>query len=177
MRTILCGLIACLLATGCQQPQPTGGVHAGIMKKDGQLDIQALVGTVAVRDAQDGTREIVLEARNSTGQMLWVPSTDGSRGMIGCEAVNIAEISDSLRGVHCDHAICHFPDEYMQLKPGDLCRYIYQMPDGLSDQISISVWAPWRDSAGNLVSPDVKREAVPGNSILIEEVRGRTERQ
>jgi len=177
MKTILCGLIACLLATGCQQPQPTGSVHAGIMHKDGRSDIQLLVGTVVVRHAGEGTIEIVLEARNTTSQMLWVPSTDGSRGMIGCEAVNIAELSDSLQSIHCDHAICHFPDGYMQLKPGDRCRYVYQMPDGLADQVSISVWAPWRDSVGNLVSPGVKRKAVPENSILIEEVRGRTGKQ
>jgi len=176
MKTVLCCMIACLLATGCRSRRRGDG-HADIVRGDGQSDIQTLVGAVTIRDAADGTREIVLEARNHTDQMLWVPSTDGSRGIIGCEAVNISEIADSLRGVHYDHAICHFPDQYMQFKPGETCRYVYEMPDGLSEQISISVWAPWRDSTGTPVSPEVKREATSENSILIEEVIGQTERQ
>lgn len=139
--------------------------------------IEVLVGDVTVRTAEDGTREIVLDAKNNTETVLWVPSTDGSRGIIGCEAVNIWELGDSLRGVHYDHAICRFPDQYMRLKPGETCSYVYEMPDGLSEQISISVWAPWRDSSGTPVSPEVKREAISGNSILIEEVRGETDKQ
>ena len=174
MKYALCCLLACLLTSGCRSHN-RGEVHTDIVQRDGQSDIQVLVGTVSIRDAVDGTREIVLEARNRTDQVLWVPSTDGSRGIIGCEAVNISELADSLRGVHYDHAICHFPDQYMVLMPGGTCRYVYEMPDSLSEQISISVWAPWRDSSGELVSQVVKRDAVPEHSILIEEVKGSTE--
>ncbi len=176
MKTILSCLIVCLLASGCRS-RHRSDVHADIVQSDGRSDIQVLVETVTIRDADDGTREIVLEAMNSTSQVLWVPSTDGSRGIIGSEAVNISELRDSLRSVHYDHAICNFPDDYMQLKPGETCSYVYEMPHGLSEQISISVWAPWRDSTGTLVSPEVKRDATSENSILIEEVRGKTGNQ
>ena len=170
MKMVAYCLAACLMTTACSSNYQVD-VRADPLPVDMLSEIETLVGTVTIRTAEDGIREIVLDARNATDHTLWVPSTDGSRGMIGCEAVNIADLADSLRMVHYDYAICRFPDQYIQLKPTETIRYVYELPNGLSERISISVWAPWRDSQGNLVSPETKREAVPENSILIEEVK------
>lgn len=174
MKPILWSMLACLIASGCLHSPSAVNELNRVIVDDQRRDIKVLIGTTTISDSEDGKREIVLEARNNTALTMWVPNSDGSRGLIECEAVNIMELGDDLSGIHYDHAICEFPDQYMQLKPGEACTYVYELPDGFSTSLSISVWAPWRTSAGELVSPETKRATLPEGSILIEDVRGKT---
>lgn len=161
-----------IIMSGCGReslPCGDGGIslNSGISEDKGIL---VLNGIVAFRNAADGVREIVMQVKNNTKNGLWVPSSDGGRGQIDCEAVNLSVVEQDgfpRRGLHSDHGLCQFPDMYTRLKPGGSCVYVYKMPDDFSGNIKFSVWTPWRTEKGDMIDMKTKNAALKDSNSWI----------
>ena len=166
-----------IIISGCaRESLPCG--DAGVSLKSGISEdegILKLTGAVSFRNATDGVKEIVLNVTNNTKNGLWVPGSDGDRGQIDCESVNLSEIDqeDFLhKSFHSDHGMCQFPGHYIRLKSGQSSTYVYKIPNNFSGNIEISVWAPWRTEDGKRIDMETKKSALKDGDLLIERVEG-----
>ncbi len=166
-----------IMISGCSRESLLCGdagisMNSGISEDEGILK---LTGVVSFRNATDGVNEIVMHIKNNTNHVLWVPGSDGDRGQIDCESVNLSVVDQDgfpRKSLHSDHGLCQFPGMYTRLKPGGSCVYVYKMPNDFSGNIKFSVWTPWRTEKGEMIDLETKKSALKDGDRLIEKVEG-----